>query len=118
VTYELLAYFSLPTLEAKVMDFGIRGGFPAGGCAVSASNFPARPRCPLFRFGLPTLQVRFIDFEFGGGSPAPPRYPLFRFGLPTLQVKFWTLNLAGDLPHGIIFPLLLATHSSGEISRL
>ena len=77
VNDELLAFFSLPTLEPKVMDFGTRGGFPAAGCSVLASNFPTRPRYPLFRCGNSTL------------------------------------NLTHDFPHGSIFPLVFATHSSG-----
>lgn len=65
MTYELLAFFLLPTLEAKVMDFGIRGGFPAGGCAVSASNFPARPRYPLFRCGNSTFPLVLATHSSG-----------------------------------------------------
>jgi hypothetical protein len=66
--------------------------FRYGNWTLNFSGFPTRGYCarpyPLFRCGLPTLQARFIDFEFGCGFPARPRYPLFRCGLPTLQEGF------------------------------
>jgi hypothetical protein len=95
---------SLPTLQ-------IRSTHPSGGIrrlilTVNVPNGLKAPLVfgthssgesyPLFRCGLPTLQARILDFEFGCGFPARPRYQCF-------SLSSSTLNSATDFPQTLSF---------------
>jgi len=61
---------------------------------------------------------RSADVTSGHRRISARRSPLFRRGLLTLQPICLDFEFGGDLLHGIIFPLVLATHYSGAGTRL